>query len=288
MKPDSIWSPFVVPFNPMHTIDRTAAFARLHQPGTPLIMPNPWDPGSARILEGLGFKALATSSAGFALTKGRRDYRVTRQEALAHCRDVVEAVDLPVSADLENGFGHGPEDAAETIRLAANTGLSGGSIEDASGDESAPIYPLSQAVDRVTAAVEAARNTGTGFVLTARAEGFLHGETDLDAVIERLQAFESAGADVLYAPGLPDLEAVRAVCAAVAKPVNVLVLGRLARHSVTDFAQAGAARLSIGGAFAYSAYATLAAATTILTDGDFSSLASRREEMKHIPKYLGA
>ena len=260
------------------------AFRALHRPGAPFIIPNPWDAGSARILAGLGFTALATTSSGFALTQGRRDYRVTRDDALAHCRAVAAAVSVPITADLENGFGATPQDAAQTIRLAAQTGLCGGSIEDASGDAHDPIYTLSLAVERVAAAAAAARESG--FVLTARAEGFLHGQKDLGAIIERLQAFESAGADVLYAPGLPDLAAVKAVCAAVTKPVNVLSYGRLSQHGLDAFADAGAARLSIGGGLAFSAYGSLIETAMQLREGALQATLAHRDGARQVAQYL--
>ncbi len=261
-------------------------FRALHNQDAPFIIPNPWDVGSARILEGLGFKALATTSSGFALTKGRSDYGVTRDEALDHCREIAAAVEIPVTADLENGFGSNPEDAAKTISLAAATGICGSSIEDASGDDNDPIYDLSLAVERVAAAAEAAGKSDHGFVLTARAEAFLHGKGDLAAVIARLQAYEGAGADVLYAPGLPNLEAVAAVCDSVSKPVNVLIYGALANHSVDELAKAGTARISVGGALAWSAYGTLANAATMLSDGEFAPLLANREGAKQIGRWL--
>ena len=270
----------------MSQSEKTRDFQNLHKGGAPFVIPNPWDAGSARILEGLGFKALATTSSGFALTKGRRDYGVTREEVLSHCRDIAAAVDIPVTADLENGFGAAPEEAAKTIELASKTGLCGGSIEDASGDNDDPIYDLAHAVDRVAAAVEAARTSVDGFVLTARAEAYLHGKGDLDAVIKRLQAFDKAGADVLYAPGLPDLDAVRSVCQSVSKPVNVLIYGGLAKHAVAEFADAGAARLSVGGALAWSAYGTLADAQSILRDGQFACLSANSAGAKTVGRWL--
>lgn len=270
----------------MNIAETVLNFRALHQQNAPFVIPNPWDAGSARILEGLGFQALATTSSGFALTKGRRDYGVTREEALVHCREIAEAVDIPVTADLENGFGSRPEDAAETIRLAAATGLCGGSIEDASGNDDDPIYDQLLAVERIAAAVEAARKSDDGFVLTARAEAYLHGRGDLDAVIARLQAFDEAGADVLYVPGLPDLDAVRAICASVSKPVNVLIYGGLASHRVEDFADAGAARLSVGGGLAWSAYGTLADASSILSEGSFAALSANSEGAKQVGRWL--
>ncbi len=262
----------------MHaTAEKIARFRALHVKGAAFLIPNFWDAGSARILEGLGFPALASTSSGFALTKGRRDYAVTRDEAIAHAGEVCAAVAAPVSADLENGFGPSAEDCAETIRLAAAAGLCGGSIEDSSGDPAQPIVEKGLAVERVAAAVEAARAAPGGFVLTARAEAFLYGDADLDEVIARLQAFEAAGADVLFAPGLPDLDAVKTVCDAVSRPVNVLIYGALARHSVEDFAKAGVARLSLGGALASEAYATLAEQASAIRDvGRFDMLGTRR------------
>ncbi len=267
----------------MKATDKTARFRTLHQPGSPFILPNPWDVGSARILEGLGFSALATTSSGFALTQGRADYRVSRDDALAHCRAVVAAVGIPVTADLENGFGARPEDVAETIRLAAETGLCGGSIEDSTGDSECPIFERTLAEERVRAAVEAARSTG--FVLTARAEGYLHGQDDREEIIERLEAFAQAGADVVYAPGVQDLESVRVISGAVSKPVNVLVYGDLTRHSQADFAKAGAARLSVGGALAFSAYGVLAKASEMLQHGTFDR-ALQREGAATISRFL--
>jgi len=189
---------------------RIARFRALHASGI-FVIANAWDAGSARVLAGLGFEAIATSSGAMANTLGRTDGHVTREEAIEHGRSLVEAVEVPVAADLENGFGEKPEEAALTIRRAIAAGLAGGSIEDFSGDESKAIYPVSLAAERVQAAADAAR--ASGFVLTARAENFLHGRADLDDTILRLQAFEKAGADVLFAPGLPSLDAVRTVCA---------------------------------------------------------------------------
>lgn len=256
---------------------KTAAFLALHTPGAPFIIPNPWDEGSARVLQGLGFAALATTSSGFAWTLGRRDYGVTRGEALHHATALAGSVDIPVSADLENGFGAAPEEVAQTIIWATKSALCGGSIEDTTGDPDNPIYTLTDSVKRIEAAVEQARKSENGFVLTARADGLLHGTTDLNDIIERLQAFEEAGADILFAPGLPDLDAVHKVCGAVNKPVNVLVLGNLVQHSQKDFAGAGAARLSVGGRLATNAYASLAATAGMLRDGDFGILAPTKD-----------
>ncbi len=230
---------------PVSQSDKAARFRTLHQGPGAFLIPNPWDGASARILAGLGFQALATSSGACAGTLGRRDGQVKREEALEHCRAVVAAVDLPVSADLENGFGHAPSFAAETVTLAAGTGLVGCSIEDATGDKDKPLYDLGQAVERVAAAVEAARKTGVGFMLTARTESFLRGNPNLDDVIKRLQAFEKAGADVLMAPGLPDLAAVKAVCAAVEKPVNFMAGIKGKSFAVPDLTAAGVRRISL-------------------------------------------
>ncbi|MEZ5892004.1 MAG: isocitrate lyase/phosphoenolpyruvate mutase family protein [Parvularculaceae bacterium] len=267
--------------------EKAAAFRALHKPGAPFVIPNPWDAGSARMLEGLGFKALATTSSGFAMTLGHRDYGVTRDQAVSHGGAVAAAVDIPVSADLENGFGPKPEDAARTIAEACKTGLAGGSIEDSTGDNSSPtITDDGLAKARVAAAAEARNKSGRDFVLTARAEAFLYGPADLSKIIARLNAFADAGADVLFAPGLPDLAAVRSVCKGVSKPVNVLVYGALAAHSVSEFAEAGAARLSIGGGLAWRAYATLADATAMLTDGRFEFMGSNREGAKKVGPFL--
>ena len=225
--------------------DKAARFRALHQAPGAFVIPNPWDAGSARILAGLGFQALATSSGAAAGVLGRRDGTVTREEALAHARAIVTATDLPVSADLEKGFGDAPEAAAETIRLAAGMGLVGGSIEDATGDEHKPLYDIGHAIERVLAAVQAAHALAFPFTLTARAENFLRGKPDLDDTIRRLQAFEKAGADVLFAPGLPDLAAVRAVCAAVSKPVNFMVGIRGKSFTVAELATAGVRRISL-------------------------------------------
>ena len=230
--------------------ERANAFLALHQRAGAFVMPNPWDVGTARILAGLGFAALATTSAGLAFALGRRDGEgaVSRDEALAHARTIVDATPLPVSADLENGYGAAPETVAETVRLAAEVGLVGCSIEDASGDPARPIYDLVQAVERVGAAAEAARSLPFTFVLTARAENFLYGRPDLDDTIRRLQAFEAAGGDVLYAPGLRELATIRTVCQAVGKPVNVIMGLAGAPFSVDDLAAAGVRRISLGSA----------------------------------------
>jgi 2-methylisocitrate lyase-like PEP mutase family enzyme len=225
--------------------ERAKRFRALHEQPGAFVIANPWDAGSARILAGLGFQALATSSGASAGTFGRRDGRVTRDEALAQARAIVMATDLPVSADLEKGFGDSPQAAAETIRLAAAAGLVGGSIEDASGNKDQPLYDIEHAAERVAAAVQAARALPFPFMLTARTENFLRGNPDLGDTIKRLQAFEKAGADVLMAPGLPDLAAVRAVCAAVSKPVNFMAGIKGKSFSVAELEAAGVKRISL-------------------------------------------
>jgi 2-methylisocitrate lyase-like PEP mutase family enzyme len=226
-------------------IDKARRFQALHQGPGVFVIANAWDAGSARFLAALGFPALATSSGAAAGTLGRRDGRITRDEALAQAQIMVSATDLPVSADLEKGFGDAPETAAETIRLAAATGLVGGSIEDASGDQNKPLYAFEHAVERVAAAAEASRALAFPFTLTARAENFLRGNPDLDDTIRRLQAFADAGADVLFAPALPDLDAVRAVCSALSKPVNFMAGIKGKSFTVAELEAAGVKRISL-------------------------------------------
>jgi 2-methylisocitrate lyase-like PEP mutase family enzyme len=230
---------------PVSQSDKAVRFRTLHEAPGSFVIPNPWDAGSARILAALGFQALATSSGASAGTLGRRDGKVTREEALAHSRGIVEATDLPVAADLEKGFGDAPSVAAETIRLAASVGLVGGSIEDATGDKQKPLFDLATATERVAAAVAAARALSFPFTLTARTENFLRGNPDLEDTIKRLQAFEKVGADVLMAPGLPDLAAVRAVCAAVKKPVNFMVGIKGRSFTAAELTAAGVKRISL-------------------------------------------
>jgi len=225
--------------------DKAVRFRALHEGPGAFVIPNPWDAGSARLLAGLGYPALATSSGASAGSLGRRDGQVSREEALAHARAIALATDVPVAADLENGFGDAPEAAAETILLAAEAGLVGGSIEDATGDTGRPLYDFDHAVERVAAAVQAARTLPFPFTLTARAENFLHGNPDLEDTIRRLQAFERAGADVLFAPGLPDLDSVREVCASVSKPVNFMAGIRGRSFTVTELEAAGVRRISL-------------------------------------------
>jgi 2-methylisocitrate lyase-like PEP mutase family enzyme len=225
--------------------EKAARFHALHEAAGAFIIPNPWDAGSARILAGLGFQALATSSAASANSLGRKDGGLTRDEALAHARLIADATDLPVSADLENGFGDAPEAVAETIRLAAEAGVVGCTIEDATGQPDKPLYDMGLAVERIAAAAQAARALPFPFVLTARAHNFLFAAPSLDDTIRRLEAFEKAGADVLFAPGLPDLAAVRAVCAAVSKPVNFMAGIKGKSFSAVELAAAGVKRISL-------------------------------------------
>jgi len=243
----------------------------LHERPGAFVIPNSWDAGSAKILTALGFEALATTSAGCAFSKGHLDSvpEMTRDVILQNAKEIVDATPLPVSADLQNGFGHEPTICAETIRLAAAAGLAGGSIEDSTGDPKNPIYEIQLATERVAAAVEAAH--ASGFLLTARAENFLHGRPDLDDTIRRLQSFAKAGADVLFAPGLSSLDAIRTLCASVSKPVNV-VMGLPSRDfSVEGLAAVGVKRISVGASFARAALgALLRAAREVKEKGTFS------------------
>jgi 2-methylisocitrate lyase-like PEP mutase family enzyme len=247
--------------------EKGRVFRALHERKGAFIIPNPWDVGSARLLERLGFEALATSSAGFAFSLGKRDYQVGREAMIGHVGAIAAAVDLPVSGDLENGYGDRPEDAAETIRMAAAAGLVGGSIEDATGRADEPIYAFEHAVERVQAAAEVAHGLPFTFTLTARAENYLHGRADLDDTIRRLQAYEEAGADVLYAPGLSHLEDVATVVRAVSKPVNVLAT---AQFELAALEEIGVKRVSVGSAPARAAYgAFLRAAEEMRSKGTF-------------------
>ncbi len=228
----------------MTQAEKAAQFQALHQREGVFLIPNPWDVGSARILTGLGFEALATSSAASAAAQGQRDGRLSRDEALAHVRAIVSATPLPVSADLGNGFGHRPEDVAQTVRMAGEAGAVGCSIEDFTGDADNPVYDLPHACERIEAAAKAARSLPFRFTLTGRAENFVNDRPDLDDTIKRLLAYEKAGADVLFAPGLSDLAAVRAVCSAVSRPVNFMIGIRGKSFSVSKLAEAGVKRIS--------------------------------------------
>jgi 2-methylisocitrate lyase-like PEP mutase family enzyme len=249
---------------------KAAAFAALHT-GEPFVIPNPWDAGSARMLAALGFQALASTSSGFAFTLGRLDADATLDEVVEHTAALARATELPLSVDLENGYGADSESAAAAIRRIADAGAVGGSIEDY--DRDVGIYELSHAAERIAAAVEAARRLGFHFMLTARAENHIRGNPELDDTIARLQAFEAAGADVLYAPGLSSVDEIRAVCGSVSKPVNVLAVPGLSFAQIVD---AGAQRVSVGGALTWVAVKAAADAATAIRDrGDFAALAAR-------------
>jgi 2-methylisocitrate lyase-like PEP mutase family enzyme len=263
-------------------LQKAEKFRGLHQRSGAFVIPNPWDVGSARMLAGLGFEALATTSAGLANSVGRMDGEITRELVVEHCRELSAATDLPVNADLENCFADAPREAARTIVMAAEAGIVGGSIEDWGGEAKPAIYDFALAVERVHAAVEAARSLPFPFTLTARAENLLRGVNDLDDTIRRLQAFEAAGADVLYAPGLTTLDQVRTVIGAVKKPVNVL--GVMVNNvTVAQLQDAGAKRISVGAALARAAVTAFLTASKDLRDGNFgwaADLASSREIQK--------
>jgi 2-methylisocitrate lyase-like PEP mutase family enzyme len=248
--------------------ERAAAFRALHQRPGAFIIPNPWDAGTARLLAALGFEALATTSLGLANSLGRPDGAgaVSRGEVLENCRAIAGATDLPVNADLENGYAHEPRAAAEMIRLAAEAGIVGGSIEDTTGDPAAPIYEFSLAVERVHAAAEVARSLPVPFLLTARAENLLHGRLDLDDTIRRLQAFERAGADVLYAPGLRDVATIRTVVTSVTRPVNVVASFIDPSITLAQLAEAGVKRVSVGGSLSRLALAAFLAGAREMKD----------------------
>ncbi|MEA2398002.1 MAG: hypothetical protein QOK25_1558 [Thermoleophilaceae bacterium] len=248
--------------------DLAQRFLALHEGATPLLLPNPWDQGSAKLLASLGFQALATTSSGHAATLGRLDRSVTRDEALAHAASIVAATELPVSADLENCFADEPEGVAQTVRLAVDTGLAGCSVEDSSGRHDAPIYEAALATERVAAAAEAAHSGPEHLILTARSENYLHGRPDLADTIGRLQAFQDAGADVLYAPGMSSIDEIRELVASVDRPVNVLA--RPGAPSVSELAAVGVSRVSVGGAFAFAALgAVVEAARELLDEGTY-------------------
>src|SRR6516162_1264738 len=244
--------------------EKARQFLDLHRPGDPLLLPNPWDQGSAKLLASLGFQALATTSSGFAMTLSRLDGSVSREEALAHAAEIVAATGLPVSADLENCFADDPDGVARTVALAAETGLAGCSLEDFTGDDDKPVYDIGQSAERVAAAAEAAHGGPARLVLTARAENYLHGRPDLADTIARLQAYQAAGADVLYAPGLRDISDIRQLIREVDRPVNVLAVG--GAPPVPELAEAGVSRISVGGSFAFAALNALVSAATELRD----------------------
>lgn len=263
--------------------DRALAFQSLHRRNGAFVIANVWDAGSARIMAGLGFEALATSSGASANTLGRLDGNVTLDEAVTQIRSIAGATDLPLSGDLEKGFGDSPEAAAHTIRLAAEAGLVGGSIEDATGDRSRPIFDFGLAVERMAAAAAAARSLPFPFTLTGRCENFLHGRADLDDTIRRLQAYEKAGADVLFAPLLPDLAAVRAVCSAVSRPVNFMVGVPGKSFSRAELEAAGVKRISLATSLYRAAMSGLVAAASEIRDqGTFGYV----ERLLDINKYM--
>lgn len=263
----------------MGTSEKAARFAALHRPGEPLLMPNAWDAGSARILAELGFEALATTSSGHAATRGLSDGSVTRDEALQNATQLVQATDLPVSADLENGFAHDPAGVAETVALAREAGLAGCSIEDFTGDPENPIYELEAAAERVEAAAHAAHDGPARLVLTGRAENHIHGRDDLDDTIARLVAYQEAGADVLFAPGVWDADQLRLLLGAVGRPVNVLALRRT--PPVSELAELGVSRVSVGGAFAFAALdALIEAARELREQGTYAYLDRARTAIK--------
>jgi 2-methylisocitrate lyase-like PEP mutase family enzyme len=256
----------------MNTPSDQISFRELHQPGKPFILANAWDIGSAKIFAALGAKAIATTSAGHAFTLGVKDMgEITLQQSLDHARDLIGATSLPVSGDLENGYGHAPDDVAATIRAAGEIGLAGACIEDAElPDDSA--YPFDLAVDRIAAAVDAAQALEQDFVLTARADGVMNGHYDNKEAIRRIQAFEAVGADVLYVPLPPSMDELEQICRAVKAPVNALAAGSFAKQSVSDYASIGVARISLGSALARVTHAAIVhSAQAMFRDGDFSS-----------------
>lgn len=270
-------------------LEKAQRFQALHRRGRAFILPNPWDRGTARMLAQLGFEALATTSAGYAFSHGVLDGAVGREAMLAHVAEIAAATDLPVSGDLENGYGHAPEDAAETILLAAARGLVGGSIEDASGDDSAPIYEIGLAADRIRAAAEAARSRPFPFTLCARAENFLHGRQDLKDTIARLQAYREAGADVLYAPGLTTRDQIAAVVGAVDRPVNVLAGMPGLNMTLDELSALGVRRLSTGSALARTALAAFLSAAHEMADrGAFSFVANAAAGSREVAPLLQA
>jgi len=266
--------------------EKAQAFRRLHEEPGYFVIPNPWDGASARILEGLGFRALATSSGAAAGTLGKRDGELTRQESIDHCRLIASSTSLPVSGDLERCFADDPKEAAETIRLAAEAGLVGGSIEDSTGDPGEPLYDFDFAVERVAAAVEAARALPFHFTLAARAHNFIGGNADLDETIRRLQAFERAGADVVFAPGLPDLQAVRAVCQSVSKPVNFMVGIPGRSFSVPELAAAGVKRISLATSLYKAALTGFLAAINEVTEQGTFTYVDRAIATRDLYKYF--
>ncbi len=261
----------------MNVWEKAEKFKALHQRDKAFVLPNPWDVGSAKMLAALGFEALATTSAGFAFSSGKADSigEISRQEALDHAAEIIAATPLPVSADLENGYGDAPETVAETVRLAAEIGLAGCTIEDTTNDRDNPIYDRSLAIERIAAAAEAVAKLDRPFMLTARAENYLFGRQDFDDTLARLRGYEAVGADVLYAPGLPDLETISEVCRSVSRPVNVVAGIGLPGVTVAELEKAGVRRISAGSALARVAYgAMIDAAVEIHDTGSFASFKS--------------
>jgi len=248
--------------------EKARVFRALHERPGIFVMPNPWDAGTAKLFASLGFEAMATTSFGFANALGRVDgtLAVNREELIANCREIAQATELPVNADLENGYADDPKEAAEIIRIAAEAGVVGGSIEDATGNDAKPIYDFNLAVERVAAAAEAARSLAFPFTFTARAENFLHGRRDLDDTVKRLQAFARAGADVLYAPGLRDLATIRQVVAAVSKPINIVMSAADPDLTTQQLADAGVKRISVGGSLSRLAFAAVRDAAVAMRD----------------------
>ncbi len=253
---------------------KAARFLELHQRSEAFVIPNPWDAGTARILASMDFEALATTSTGLAHTLGQKDGSLSRDQVLSNCRTIVEATELPVSADLENGYGNRPEDVAETIGLAGETGLVGGSIEDHTRIPSDPIFDFNLAVERIQAAAESKKKLPHDFILTARCENYVWGREDLDDTIKRLQAYEAAGADVLYAPGLQDIHTIRDICESVTKPVNVVIEISNTNLTLKDLSAAGVKRISIGSVLFLTAYGSLVRAAAELKESGTFRFAS--------------
>jgi 2-methylisocitrate lyase-like PEP mutase family enzyme len=252
-------------------LEKSKEFEALHDNGACFVMPNPWDCGSARLLQHLGFMALASTGAGYAFSQGRSDLSVGAQAMMPHLAELAAATDLPVSADLQNGFGDAPEAAAQAIIEAARAGVVGGSIEDASGDAGQPVYDIGLAAERIRAAAQAARSLGFKFMLTARAENYLYGRPDLRDTIQRLQAYQEAGADVLFAPGIQSKDDIRAIVSSVERPLNVIMGFQGVQLTVDELRELGVARVSLGGSLARAAYgALLRAATEVQSSGTFS------------------
>ncbi len=252
--------------------NQTPSFRELHKPGVPFVLANVWDSGSAKLFAALGAQALATTSAGYAFTLGVKDMgEITRTQSLKHAHELASATNLPLSADLENGYGHSPVDVAETIRMASKAGIAGCCIEDTALPEKTP-YDFDFAVERISAAVDTARSLDEDFVLTARADGVMTGQYDTDEAIRRIQAFEAVGADVLYVPLPPSMDDLARICSSVKRPVNALAAGPFAKYTITEFANIGVARISLGSAMARVTHATIVqSAKEIFSEGDFSS-----------------